>query len=78
MPLNKTILATAIEIAIKDIEAETEDTRKLMASAIADAVIDHIVANAIITVSAGILVATAGTAVSQTGATTSPGTGTIA
>lgn len=48
MALNKTTLAAAIETAIKNIDAENDDTRKLISEAIADAVIDHIVANGVI------------------------------
>lgn len=37
----------------------------------------HIIANALVTVPAGVAVATTGTAAAQTGATTAPGLGTI-
>ncbi len=47
-----------------------------LAGAIADA-IDIFVKGGTVTVAPGIPVSTAGTAVAQTGATTSPGTGTI-
>jgi len=45
--------------------------------AIAEAVLEHLLANVTLVVAAGIPVATAGTAAAQTGATTAPGTGTI-
>lgn len=77
MALNKTTLASAIESAIKEINAEEDDTRKLIAEAIANEVIDHIVANGVVTVNSGIPVATTGTAAAQTGSTTSTGTGSI-
>lgn len=50
----------------------------VMANVIASVVVNHIVANGLITVAAGIPVATAGSASAQSGATTGPGTGTIA
>lgn len=48
-----------------------------VAQSIASAVVAHIQANALVTVAAGIPVATAGSATAQTGATTAPGTGTV-
>lgn len=78
MALNKTTLAASIETAIKEIDAENDDTRKKIAEAIANEVIDHIKNNAVVTVASGIAVSTAGTATAQTGTTTSTGTGTIA
>lgn len=45
--------------------------------AIAQAVIEHIVAFALVTVASGIVVATTGTAAAQAGATTTPGIGAI-
>ncbi len=45
--------------------------------AIAEAVIEHFVAAAVITTPLGVPVATAGTAAAQTGATTAPGIGTV-
>lgn len=77
MALNATVLAGVIETAIKEIDAEQDDTRKLISEAIADAVVDHIKNFGVVTVSPGIPVATAGTAAEQTGTTTSTGTGTI-
>lgn len=46
-------------------------------SDIAAAVVAHIQANALVTVAAGIPVATSGTPTAQTGATNAPGTGTV-
>lgn len=77
MALNATTLASALESAIKNIDAESDDTRKKIADAIATEVVNHIKNNGVVTVASGIPVATAGTAASQTGATTSTGTGTI-
>ena len=77
MALSKVTLAAALESDIKNINAETDDTRKLLAEAIANTVIDHFIANAVITVASGIAVATTGSAVAQTGVTTTPGTGTV-
>jgi uridylate kinase len=77
MALNSTTLASALENAIKNIDAESDDTRKKMAEAIATEVVNHIKNNGVVTVASGIPVATAGTAAAQTGATTSTGTGTI-
>jgi N-acetylglucosamine kinase-like BadF-type ATPase len=54
------------------LDAMTDDC-----AAIAEAVLEHVVANATLVVAAGIPVATAGSAAAQTGATTAPGTGTI-
>lgn len=44
---------------------------------LAAAIVEHIVANAQVTVALGIPVATAGSAAAQTGTTTAPGTGTV-
>lgn len=49
-----------------------------LANAIAQATVAHITANAEVTVLSGIPVSTTGTAAAQTGATTSPGSGTVA
>ena len=77
MALNSSVLASEIETAIKQIDAENDDTRKLISEAIAEKVIEHIKAFAQVTIPAGVAVATTGTAAAQTGATTAPGTGTI-
>jgi hypothetical protein len=47
-------------------------------NAIAQAVIEHFAAAAVVTVPPGVAVATAGSAAAQTGATTAPGVGSIA
>jgi hypothetical protein len=44
---------------------------------IAETVVDHITANAVVTVASGIPVATTGTAAAQTGETTATGTGVV-
>lgn len=56
----------------------TESAMESFANNLAAAIVEHIVANGLISVSVapGIPVATAGSAVAQTGATTAPGTGT--
>lgn len=46
-------------------------------TAIAEAVVEHILAAAVVTIPPGVAVATAGTAAAQTGATTAPGVGAI-
>lgn len=44
---------------------------------LAAAVVEHVVAAAVVTVPPGVAVATTGTAAAQTGATTAPGIGTV-
>jgi hypothetical protein len=48
-----------------------------LCNCIAQACVEHIVAAAVVTVPPGVAVATAGTALAQTGATTAPGVGAI-
>jgi hypothetical protein len=57
--------------------ATTESALQQFSNLLALAIVEHIVTNATVTVLPGIAVVTAGTAVAQTGATTSPGTGTV-
>ena len=91
MAMNGDILGTAIGQAFYDaipasvLECMSETARVAMCNTlianskiIAKCTIAHITANAKVTVAAGILVSTEGTAVAQTGQTTSTGTGTIA
>lgn len=77
MALNATTLASALENVIKNIDAQSDDTRKKIAIAIANEVVNHIKNNGVVTVASGIPVSTTGTAAAQTGATTSTGTGSI-
>jgi hypothetical protein len=44
---------------------------------IAQAVVEHVVAAAVVTIPPGVAVATTGTAAAQAGATTAPGVGTV-
>jgi len=78
MALDATTLKTALKAAlIADAGALDNDATDKLAEVIASTVVAHITANAVVTVAAGIPVATAGTAAAQTGATTAPGTGTV-
>ncbi|MCY4418458.1 MAG: hypothetical protein OXB93_01250 [Cytophagales bacterium] len=74
MPLNKTALEQALRIIFED-RSETK-TAEQTARKIANA-IDSYIKSATVTVASGIPVATAGSAASQVGATTAPGTGTL-
>lgn len=77
MPLNSSTLATQITNAITGLSAQDKESVQTIWNAIAQQIVLHIQANAIVTVAAGIPVSTAGSAAAQTGATTAPGTGTI-
>jgi hypothetical protein len=57
--------------------AEDPDLQEAALMPICEAIVEYIIANALVTVAAGIAVSTAGSAAAQTGATTAPGTGTI-
>jgi hypothetical protein len=77
--LSAATLGESLRLAlINDAGATDNEATERMALAIATKVIEHIVANAVVTVAPGIPVATAGSAAAQTGATTAPGTGTVA
>jgi len=79
MALSSATLKAALKTALITTAGATDNTATdKLAEVIADAVVAHITMFAVVTVSAGIPVATAGTAAAQTGATTAPGTGTIA
>jgi hypothetical protein len=80
MALSGDILAKAIVDAIIDPKASAEARTKVedVWKKIANNIVDHIKANAVVTVAAGISVATTGSAAAQTGATTAPGSGTVA
>lgn len=74
MALNKATLASDLEDAIKAI-ANDDDVRQKMAEAIANNVIDHLVANGVVTVASGITVQVDPT--TGIGATTGTGSGSI-
>ena len=76
MALNKPALKNGIKQLLTDMETKNEDAKDDFATELSN-LIDTFVKGATVTVAAGIPVATAGTAASQTGATTATGTGTI-
>ena len=82
MPLNKDVLGAAIASAVAALNENQKTDLPTIWKAIAEQVILHIQSAGVVTVTvpSGIPVATAGSAVAQTGATTAPavGTGTIA
>lgn len=80
MALSAAVLSAAMRAAILDLpEVNAVDDVGLtdFCDAIAGAVVDHIIAAAVVTVPPGVAVATTGTAAAQTGATTAPGVGAI-
>ncbi|MDR2193880.1 MAG: hypothetical protein LBP19_05355 [Treponema sp.] len=80
MALNGVTLGDAIANILMDANAP-EDMKtniKTLWEQIGAAIVSHIQANGIVTVQAGIPVSTTGSPAAQTGATTAPGTGTIA
>jgi RNase H-fold protein (predicted Holliday junction resolvase) len=79
MAMDGKALGDEIAALITDANAPDEMKQKIekLWEEIAGAIVKHIEANAVVTVAAGIPVATSGSATSQTGATTSTGTGTI-
>lgn len=76
MPLVKATLQAALAADFKGIDLGNEDASNKIAEIIANRV-DAYIKTATVTVSPGIPVSTAGTALAQTGATTGPGTATI-
>ena len=77
--LSAALLKQELRVAFVDIAGQLDnEAMDRLAEAIATTVVQHIVANAVVTVAPGIPVATAGSAAAQTGATTAPGTGTVA
>lgn len=76
MALVKATLQASLLADFKAISLGSDDAAAKVAEAIANGV-DAYMKTATITVAPGILVSTAGSAVAQTGATTSTGTGTI-
>lgn len=79
MAMSAQLLGKAIADCIVDADAPADSKQKIESlwTNIAGEIINHITANAEIsvTVSAGIPVSTTGTQAAQTGATTGPGTG---
>ena len=80
MAMNGKTLGDEIAALITDPNAPDEMKNKIkkLWEDIGGAIVEHIEQNAVVTVAAGIPVATSGSATAQTGATTSTGTGTIA
>lgn len=79
--MSASVLSSAIRAGLlgnPDSQAVDNDALTALCDVIAGEVVAHIVANAIVTVAPGIAVATTGTAAAQAGATTAPGTGTVA
>lgn len=76
MALVAATLKAQLEADFKAINLGSDDAAAKVAAAIANRV-DAYIKSATVTVSPGIPVSTAGTAVAQTGATTGPGTATI-
>jgi hypothetical protein len=79
--LSASVLSSAIRAGLlgnPDSQAVDNDALTALCDEIAGAVVAHVTANAVVTVASGIPVATTGTAAAQTGATTAPGTGTVA
>jgi hypothetical protein len=78
MAMSSATLKAALKAALilKTGAADNDATDKL-AEVIAETVVDHITANAVVTVASGIPVATTGTAAAQTGETTATGTGVV-
>lgn len=80
MPLSASVLAASLKTAFladPDTLAVEGDPLDSLCKVIADVVVAHVIANAVVTVPPGVAVATAGGPAAQTGATTAPGIGTI-
>lgn len=79
MAMSSPTLSALIKTKIKATSTVADDAELTkFCDAVAAAVVEHITAAAVVTVASGIAVSTTGSAVAQTGATTAPGTGTIA
>ncbi|WP_172918582.1 hypothetical protein [Capnocytophaga canis] len=76
MALNKEVLKQGIVALQQEMKTKTEPDEEYYAEQLAT-LIDAYIRSMEITIAAGIPVTTAGTAVAQTGATTSPATATI-
>ena len=79
MALNKVSLKSGIKSLMEDMFSRTDNTEQAMEDFATELsnLIDAFVKTATVTTPAGVAVATAGSAVAQTGATTSPGIGSI-
>jgi hypothetical protein len=80
MALSGDVLGEAIAALLidKDAPADVQAGIKKLWKSIGGEIVSHFRSNAMVTVQAGIPVSTAGSPSAQTGATTGPGTGTIA
>lgn len=79
--MNASALSAAIRagvLAQPAIQAIDGAALTALCDVIASAVVTHITATAVVTIPPGVPVATAGTAVAQTGATTAPAVGSVA
>lgn len=70
-------LAKSKLLANEDAQAVDCEALDALCTAIAEAVVEHVVAAGVVTIAPGVPVATAGTAAAQTGATTAPAIGGI-
>lgn len=80
MALSATVLSGLVRakvLANPDVQGVDGDALTGLCDAIAQAVVEHVVAAAVVTIPPGVPVATAGTAAAQTGATTAPAVGGI-
>lgn len=76
MPLLKSTLKSGIKDLMTEMRTKEENEDEYFADQLAT-LIDTYIKSATVTVAPGIPVATAGSAVAQSGATTAPGTGTL-
>jgi|APMed6443717190_1056831.scaffolds.fasta_scaffold61818_3 hypothetical protein len=76
MALNKTALKSGIKQLMDDMLTREQNSNEEFATRLSD-LFESFVKSGTVTVNAGIAVTTSGTAVAQSGATTSTGTGTI-
>lgn len=78
MPLNPAVLGSALSAAIGGLSVGDKEDLDVIYETIATEVLNHIIANGIITIPTGaVVVATAGSAAAQTGSNTAPAIGTI-
>jgi len=80
MALSAPVLSAALRaglLARPETQAQDDEALTAMCDVIAETVIAHMVANALVTIPPGVPVATTGSAVAQAGATTAPAVGAI-
>lgn len=80
MPLSASVLAALIKtkaLANPDTLAVEGESLDAFCAMIGEAVVEHVVAAGVVTIPPGVPVATTGSAVAQTGATTAPAVGAI-